>query len=105
MPARPMDFLRNLLTTYFTKRSKPRGRRSPQLALEALEDRALPAAGLREQYMLELINRVRQDPAAMLPVILNSTDPDLQFNMASFNVDTNVLAAQWATLAPAPPLA
>src|SRR5262245_6347924 len=79
------------------------GRFRPRL--EALEDRTLPAAGLREQFMLELINRMRTNPAAELPLLLNSNDPAVQNALAFFNVNTTLLTQQWATLTPVPPLA
>jgi uncharacterized protein YkwD len=73
--------------------------------LEFLEDRALPSAGAREEYALELINRMRTNPAAELPLLLNSTDPNVQQSLSYFNVDQQVLAQQWATLQPVAPLA
>src|SRR6266700_281358 len=73
--------------------------------LEALEDRTLPAAGLREQYLLELINRMRMNPAAELPLLLNSTDPNVQNALSYFNVSTTLLQQQWVALVATAPLA
>src|SRR5438034_10763847 len=72
--------------------------------LEALEDRTLPAAGLREQYLLELINRMRTNPAAELPLLLNSNDPDVQDALCVFGVSSTLLAPQSATLSPTAPV-
>ncbi len=76
-----------------------------RLGVERLEDRLTPSAGLREQYMLELINRMRENPAAELPLLLNSGDPNVQSALAYFDVDITVLQNQWNTLVAAPPLA
>jgi hypothetical protein len=79
--------------------------RHHRLLLEELEDRVTPVAGAREQYMLELVNRMRQNPAAELPLIVNANDPSVNNALAFFHVDRNLLATQWASLSPAPPLA
>jgi hypothetical protein len=57
--------------------------------------------------MLELVNRMRANPAAELPRLLNSGDPNVNFALGpyGFNVNKTLLAQQWATLTPAPPLA
>jgi uncharacterized protein YkwD len=73
--------------------------------LEALEDRTLLDAGPQEEYALELINRMRTNPAAELPLLLNSTDPDIQNALSYFQVDQQTLANQWSALTPVPPLA
>jgi uncharacterized protein YkwD len=73
---------------------------------ETLESRTLlsgPSA--REQQMLELINRLRLHPAAELPLILQSKDPDVQNALSFFHVDVNALKGQWAGLTPVAPLA
>jgi FG-GAP-like repeat/Cysteine-rich secretory protein family len=59
----------------------------------------------REQELLELINRMRINPAAELPLLLNSTDPQVINNLAGWGVDRNLLATQWSTLTAASPLA
>src|SRR6184192_842777 len=75
-------------------------------AFEDLEPRTLfSGPSPREQQMLELINRLRAHPAAELPLILNSKDPDIQNALAFFKVDRNELARQWALLSPVAPLA
>jgi uncharacterized protein YkwD len=59
----------------------------------------------REQEFLELLNRLRINPATELPLLLNSTDPQVVNNLNYFNVDRTILATQWSTLVPAAPLA
>jgi uncharacterized protein YkwD len=100
-----LHLIRPLFRSTRRSTSSGRPRRTLRPALEQLEDRLTPAAGLREQYMLELVNRMRMNPATELPRLLNSGDPDIASALASFNVDKNVLAQQWATLTPAAPLA
>jgi uncharacterized protein YkwD len=63
------------------------------------------SAGVREEYLLELINQMRTDPTDELPLLLNSTNPNVQSALSYFQVNTTLLAQQWATLSPAPPLA
>lgn len=65
-----------------------------------------------EQYMLELINRMRLNPAAELDLLTNSLtgearsdDPDINAALDFFNVSGPALVSQWATLTAAPPLA
>jgi uncharacterized protein YkwD len=76
-----------------------------KLVIERLEDRLVPSAGAQEEYMLELVNRMRTNPAAELPLLLNSNDANVNSALAYFNVNKQVLGQQWATLTPAPPLA
>ncbi len=71
--------------------------------VESLETRTLPAAGIREQYMLELVNRMRANPAAELPIFL--ADKDVQGALDFFKVDRTLLQTQWNQLTVAPPLA
>jgi Ca2+-binding RTX toxin-like protein len=59
----------------------------------------------QEQEMLELINRMRINPADELDYLINSSDPDVEFAIDFFNVDLNVLSNQWDTLNPVAPLA
>jgi Ca2+-binding RTX toxin-like protein len=73
---------------------------------EHLEPRTLLSGpSPREQQMLELINRLRLHPAAELPIILASKDPDIRNALDFFNVNLNELKRQWAGLAPSAPLA
>ncbi len=64
-----------------------------------------------EQAMLELLNRIRMDPAAELGLLVDSLDPihspfpDVNSALQFFGVDGNLLADQWSDLAPAPPVA
>lgn len=55
--------------------------------------------------MLELLNRMRENPAAELPILLNSNDADVNGALAYFNVNRSVLQTQWNSLVPAPALA
>src|SRR5438552_2797098 len=76
--------------------------------VENLESRVLLSANEpsgREQLALELINRARMNPAAELPLLLNSTDPNVQNALSAFGVDRTALANTWASLVAAPPLA
>ncbi len=61
----------------------------------------------REQELLELIDRMRLNPAAELDILLNSTDPNIQAALGKnqFNVDITKLKAEWSKLKVAAPLA
>jgi len=61
----------------------------------------------QEQEMLELLNRMRMNPAGELNRLVNSGDGDVNRALNFFNVDVNLLASQWSsfTFAPAAPLA
>jgi Ca2+-binding RTX toxin-like protein len=65
----------------------------------------------QEQELLELINRMRMNPAGELPILTNSlnpigsADPDVNSALRFFNVDGTLLANQWSQLSPAAPLA
>ncbi len=58
-----------------------------------------------EQEMLELLNRMRLNPAQELNLLLNSSDPNINGALTAFNVDLTVLQNQWSTLIPAQALA
>jgi len=69
-----------------------------------------------QQYWLELMNRMRDDPATELERLVNfsapgvwdsprSDDPDVAAALNFFGVSAATLAAQWSTLTAAPPLA
>ncbi len=77
------------------------------LTLELLENRWLLAVdpSPQEQEMLELINRMRTNPAAELALLTKSSDADVNAAIAFFKVNMTVLAQQWAKLDPAQPLA
>jgi hypothetical protein len=64
-----------------------------------------PSAGGREEYLLELVNRMRGNPAAELPLLLNSGDADVQSALAFLHVDRTLLSQQWQALAPRAPVA
>ncbi len=86
--------------------------------MESLESRilfSLNPTGL-EQEMLELINRLRMNPANELNEIFISTDPshpsyfrsedaDVNAALDFFGVDAATLFSQWGSLTSAPPLA
>jgi hypothetical protein len=93
-------------------------RHGRETIMEALEDRLLfsfSPTGL-EQEMLEMINRMRTNPADELDQIFLSTDPadpdyfttrdaDVNAALAFFGVDDTTLFSQWNSLTPAAPLA
>ena len=58
-----------------------------------------------EQELLELINRMRSNPAAELALLLNSTDETVVEGLNYYNVDRVALQAQWNQLIAAAPLA
>ncbi len=90
----------------------------PRMSLETLESRrmlALNPTGL-EQEMMELVNRVRMDPAGepdrlfistdpSNPNYFVSTDPDVNIAIDFFNTDPAAFFAQWSSVPSAPPLA
>src|SRR5262245_65555178 len=94
-----------VLRAWLTGHAQSRHRISARMRIEQLEDRVTPSAGLREQYMLELVNRMRENPAAELPLLLNSTDPNVISSLNYFNVNQTTLQTQWNSLVAAPPLA
>jgi Ca2+-binding RTX toxin-like protein len=59
----------------------------------------------REQEMMELLNRMRTDPAGELPLLIHSKDANVNNALDFFNVNASVLADQWASLDPVQPLA
>jgi Ca2+-binding RTX toxin-like protein len=84
-----------------------RVQRSGYCALESLECRTLLAVNPsgREQEMLELTNRMRMNPQAELNLLINSGDADVNSAVSYFKVNKTVLAQQWSSLTPVPPLA
>jgi len=86
-------------------RSTWRRSRAARPCLEQLEDRLTPSAGPRAEYLLELVNRMRTNPAAELGLLLHSGDANVNNALAYFHVDPAVLAQEWAGLKAAPPLA
>lgn len=59
----------------------------------------------KEQYMLELINRMRTSPDAEYNFLVNSTNDDIKSALSYFKVDLNELRSQWDKLQPAQPVA
>ncbi|MGK7900839.1 MAG: Calx-beta domain-containing protein [Hormoscilla sp.] len=59
----------------------------------------------QQQEMLELLNRMRMNPAGELNRLVNSGDADVNRALNFFNVDVNLLASQWSNLTSAAPLA
>ncbi|NJO63277.1 MAG: DUF4114 domain-containing protein [Richelia sp. RM2_1_2] len=59
----------------------------------------------KEQYMLELINRMRTNPQAEYDILVNSTNPDIQTALSYFKVNLTELKSQWEQLQPAQPVA
>ena len=95
----------------------PRRRLAVPCALALIGTVPAPAfaadPGNDEQLMLEMVNRMRWDPAAELHTLVNidpgppatwrspkSGDPDVAAALTYFRVDANALASQWAALAP-----
>lgn len=87
---------------------------APSAMLEALEARQLLAFDptAQEQYMLELTNRMRLNPAAELGLLTSSlgtparsANADIDGALRFFNVSGPLLQQQWNSLTPAPPLA
>ncbi|MEO0935608.1 MAG: SdrD B-like domain-containing protein, partial [Cyanobacteria bacterium J06641_2] len=58
-----------------------------------------------EQYMLELVNRMRMNPAAEENLLVNSSDPNVNSAITSFGVDLTELSNQWSTLTAVQPVA
>lgn len=97
-----------------TRPNRPRNRSSwRRLQIEYLEARivlSFDPSGL-EQEMFQLVNRFRTDPQAELSLLVDRLNPisspkaDINQQLVSWGVDGNVLATQWQTLQPAPPLA
>ncbi|MBX3403598.1 MAG: choice-of-anchor D domain-containing protein [Phycisphaeraceae bacterium] len=65
-----------------------------------------------EQYMLELLNRMRVNPSDELALLTSSLtgvamsqDPDINAALNFFNVSGPILQSQWNTLTPVSPLA
>ena len=63
------------------------------LMLENLEKRLLFALNptAREQELLEMLNRMRVNPAAELGILTQSSDPDVADALSFFDVDLAVL--------------
>jgi uncharacterized protein YkwD len=59
----------------------------------------------QEQQMLELINRMRQAPAAELNLLINSGDAAVASALTYFNVSISILTQQWSSLLPTAPVA
>ncbi len=102
--------MRRLLSSFVKILSRDTARQAKPvrrtiLRMEQLEDRLVPTAGIREQYMLELVNRMRENPSVELTRILAANDADVNNALSYFGVDKNVLAQQWSSLMPAAPLA
>ncbi|HEX3358812.1 MAG TPA: CAP domain-containing protein [Tepidisphaeraceae bacterium] len=77
------------------------------IPFESLENRLLmtfnPSG--REQEMLQLVNRMRTNPAAELNLLTQSNNADVNNAINFFHVNLKVLAQQWAKLTPVAPLA
>jgi RTX calcium-binding nonapeptide repeat (4 copies)/Cysteine-rich secretory protein family len=59
----------------------------------------------KDQEMLELVNRMRQNPAGELDLLLNSADPKINQALNFFQVNREVLRQQWQQLQPTAPVA
>ncbi len=92
-----------------TRRASPRRGRGAGPALEALEPRALMSVGVApsdaEQFMLELVNRARSDPAAEGRRLVALAQSDPLIRAASAGWDLNAFTRAISAYAPMPPLA
>ncbi len=59
----------------------------------------------KDQEMLELVNRMRQNPAGELDLLLNSSDQKINQALNFFQVNRDVLRQQWQQLQPTAPVA
>ncbi|MFA5863792.1 MAG: CAP domain-containing protein [Phycisphaerae bacterium] len=59
----------------------------------------------QEQYMLELVNRARANPAGECKFILASDDPKIQNGLKLYKIDSNELTEKFSSYAEKPPLA
>ncbi len=59
----------------------------------------------KEQYMLELINRMRTNPNDEYDLLVNSTNEDIQSALSYFNVNLTELQSQWNQLTSVQPVA
>jgi uncharacterized protein YkwD len=76
--------------------------------LESLESRALLSSGgpsAEEQYMLEMINKARTDPAEMASWIQSNLDPNDMATIQHYGVDLNATLSTIANSTPVQPLA
>lgn len=58
-----------------------------------------------EQYMLELINRARMNPAEEGLILANHPDPNIQGAINFFGIDKDAMIQEFSTYPPRPPLA
>jgi uncharacterized protein YkwD len=96
----------------FTPKSRIMSRSSNRCALGLLglmlvhaNLMAGPTTGSREQSMLELINRLRENPQVELQRMLGANDPDINASLKFYNVNLVKLKSEFAALKPVPPLA
>jgi hypothetical protein len=88
-----------------TPRAERRTARAPttEWVLHRSADALHPDGG--EQEMMWLMNRARQDPAAEGAWLATTSEPDISFPRAYFDVDTDLLQLEFAALVPSPPAA
>jgi uncharacterized protein YkwD len=85
-----------------------RSRFGRTLQFDSLEGRQLlSTAGPtdQEQYMLQLINEARTDPAAAAEMLTTNLTPDVQATLQYYNVDLQATAQKIASSTPLPPVA
>jgi uncharacterized protein YkwD len=88
--------------------SRPATLRRTKLSLESLESRKLLTGGgpsADAQYMLELINEARTNPAEMANRVTSSTSPDVVATVNYYGVDLNSVKNQISSSASRPPIA
>jgi uncharacterized protein YkwD len=59
----------------------------------------------QDQEMMELTNRLRQNPGGELDLLLNSSDPKIKQNLDFFKVNLDALRQEWQKLQPVAPVA
>lgn len=86
--------------------TRPNFRRN--LRVESLESRELLTSGgptAQQQYMVELLNQARMNPAAMADRVTSNLDANVQATVQYYNVDLNQVKHALASSAAKPPLA
>jgi hypothetical protein len=80
------------------------GPRSPVGLAGALTQYSIGEPTDEEQYLVELINRARRDPAAEGQRLVSTANAEILKAYAFFHVDTNLMFTAIAAVPPAPPL-
>lgn len=78
---------------------------SASSAADPLVEYSIGNPSAEEQYIIELVNRTRMDPAGEGDRLRNSTDPDLRAAYITWNVDLAMYESEMAGYPAVPPLA